>query len=226
MTAMLAALLLAVQGPVAAAGPSLPTCLIGRYEGSAHEVGAGLELGEDGRFSFGLSYGALDEGAEGSWQADEANVYLTSDVTVPPRFVSASDVANADSVLRVKLDLPRGMSAQYFAIAVTWPDGSQSGRQFSDDAITFPAGPGGLPVSVRVLLPVFALTSDAIAIAPGTVTPGGGRDLTVRFEPNDLGAIGFERVPLARRDGDLVLERHGREVRFRQVSGACRREVR
>ena len=113
------------------------------------------------------------------------------------------------------------MSAQYFAITVTWPDGSQSGRQFSDDAIAFPAGAGGLPVSVRVLLPVFALSSDAYAI-----TPGSGRDLTVRFEPNDLGAARFERAPLARRDGDLVMERHGREVRFRQVSGACRRETR
>lgn len=220
--APLAALLLAVQGPAADAGPpSLPTCLIGRYQGSAAEVGAGLELASDGRFSFGLSYGAIDEGAEGRWQADEANVYLTSDATVPPRFVPALDAANPDNLLRVALDLPRGLSAQYFAIAVSWPDGSHSGRQFSDDTIEFPASPAGLPLSVRVLLPVFGLTSEAIVVAPGA-----GRDITVRFEPNDLGAANFDRAPLARRDGDLVLDRHGREVRFRQVSGPCRREAR
>ncbi len=214
----LAALLLAVQGPASALGaPALPTCLIGRYDGGAPEIAAGLELGNDGRFRFGMSYGALDEGAEGRWEADDGQVYLTSDAIVAPRFVAIADTANADNVLRVALDLPRGLTPQYFVLAATYADGSQSGRQFSDESIEFPAGDAGLPVSLRVLFPVFGLSSDAVAVAPG-----GGRDVTVRFEPNDLGTVAFNRAPLARRDGDLVLERHGREVRFRQVSGPCR----
>ncbi len=207
----------------ASAGPAmeqrLPTCLIGSYDGGAHEIAAGLDLESDGRFHFAMSYGALDEGAAGTWHADAEAVYLTSDETTAPRFALVSDAANADNVLRLRLDLPRGLSPQYFAVTAAFADGSHAGRQFDDETIEFAAGDTGLPQSLRVLLPVFDLASDVLPLA----APG-GRDLTVRFEPNDLGAVAFAGTPLARRDGQLLLERHGRVLQFRQVSGPCQRK--
>jgi hypothetical protein len=205
--------------PAADAAAPLPTCLIGQYDGGAMEMAARLELSSDGRFRYVLSYGAIDEGAEGRWQGDDNAVTLTSDETVAPRFALVSDMANADQVIRVRLDLPRGLSPQYFAASIAFADASRSGRQFSDEVIELPAGLANPATSVRIMLPIFDLSSDAIALASG-----GGRDLTVRFEPNDLGSVAFAQTPLARRDGDLVLERHGREVRFRQVAGPCRRK--
>ena len=42
------------------------------------EVAAALELQPNGRFRYGLSYGAMDEQAEGDWVADGSTVRLTS----------------------------------------------------------------------------------------------------------------------------------------------------
>src|SRR5690606_6984101 len=38
-----------------------PASLVGVYDGGQMEIAAGLKLGKDGQFQYGLSYGALDE---------------------------------------------------------------------------------------------------------------------------------------------------------------------
>jgi hypothetical protein len=42
------------------------------------EVGAALQLDEDGRFQYQLDYGAVSEAAEGNWSSDGTTVYLTA----------------------------------------------------------------------------------------------------------------------------------------------------
>ena len=49
-----------------ALGDPLPSALVGQYDGHQMEVAAGLSLTADGHFQYGLSYGALDEEAEGN----------------------------------------------------------------------------------------------------------------------------------------------------------------
>jgi hypothetical protein len=66
---ILAALLLA-----AADAPSVA----GFYVSSQMEIGAALELESDGHFQYQLDYGAVSEGAEGTWTSDGANVFLTA----------------------------------------------------------------------------------------------------------------------------------------------------
>ena len=66
---ILASLLLAM-----ADGPS-PA---GFYATSQIEVGAALELDEDGKFQYQLDYGAVSEAAEGNWSSDGTTVYLTA----------------------------------------------------------------------------------------------------------------------------------------------------
>jgi hypothetical protein len=50
----------------------------GFYTTSQIEVGAALQLDEDGRFQYQLDYGAVSEAAEGSWSSDGTTVYLTA----------------------------------------------------------------------------------------------------------------------------------------------------
>ncbi len=72
----------------ALAGPATaPTSdsLAGVYDGGQIELAAGLELKPDGRFRYALSYGALDEVAEGTWRADADRVVLTSDPFKAPQ---------------------------------------------------------------------------------------------------------------------------------------------
>jgi len=73
---MLMALLLMPMAAIAAPEPH-PAKLVGQYDGGQIEMAAGLELGKDGKFRYGLSYGALDEAAAGSWEASGETVILT-----------------------------------------------------------------------------------------------------------------------------------------------------
>jgi hypothetical protein len=50
----------------------------GFYRSNQMEMGAALELEDDGHFQYQLDYGAVSEGAEGSWTSDGSNVYLTA----------------------------------------------------------------------------------------------------------------------------------------------------
>ena len=60
-----------------------PPCLAGIYNGGQMELAAALELVGDGHFRFALSYGALDEGARGTWRYTGGEVRLTSDAKGP-----------------------------------------------------------------------------------------------------------------------------------------------
>ena len=66
---LIAALLLA-----AADAPSVS----GFYRSNQMEIGAALELEDDGKFQYQLDYGAVSESAEGNWSSDGTNVYLTA----------------------------------------------------------------------------------------------------------------------------------------------------
>jgi hypothetical protein len=52
--------------------------LTGFYTTHQIEVGAALQLDEDGKFQYQLDYGAVSEAAEGNWSSDGATVYLTA----------------------------------------------------------------------------------------------------------------------------------------------------
>ena len=60
---------------LAAAEAASPT---GFYRSHQMEIGAALQLDEDGRFMYQLDYGAVSEAAEGNWSSDGATIYLTA----------------------------------------------------------------------------------------------------------------------------------------------------
>jgi hypothetical protein len=67
---------IAVAVAPALAADQHPASLVGVYDGGQMEMAAGLELTKDGRFRYALSYGALDEGAAGTWSATADTVTL------------------------------------------------------------------------------------------------------------------------------------------------------
>jgi hypothetical protein len=50
----------------------------GFYTTSQMEVGAALQLDDDGKFQYQLDYGAVSEVAEGNWSSDGQTIYLTA----------------------------------------------------------------------------------------------------------------------------------------------------
>ncbi len=201
------ALLLALAASAAAQLASLA----GTYDGGQMEMAAGLELKADGRFRYGLAYGALDEEAAGSWRLSGDRVLLTSDPVTPPRFVLVSRGAAPPGVLQLTLDVPKGVSRQYFDADITTRDGTTHRKQFAEDGLSSPFSGDDTPTSVRLVFPVFGVTSEPVALDPRS-----GYAVRLRFEPHDLGKVDFRATPLTVINGQLVLERHGRTIRFKR----------
>ena len=216
MDLLFALLMTAIGTPAPAPAPAPappadqhPAAFVGHYDGHQMEMGAELLLKADGRFQYGIAYGALDEEAEGTWVADGDKVLLTSDKVTPPRFLFLGQRPAPAGVLKLSVEAPQGMSLQYFDAAIRLAKGGAAGRQLTDDGLTVPFTAGDPPVKVQLFLPMFEQKSDVV-----TIDPAKGYWLSFRFEPNDLGKADFRGEPLAIDKGDLLLQRFGRTIRF------------
>jgi len=216
-TGVLPALLLsAIATTSSATGqgtPPRPSDLAGVYDGSQMEMGVGLRLQPNGRFDYLLAYGALDESAGGTWQVDGGNLLLTSDPVTPPKFVLLGQEPAPDGKTHITLDLPKGLSRQYFDAEIGLSDGRFAGGQLSDDDDTIPLSPGDRPISLRLKLGVYELRSDAFRL-DGTAASR----IHVRFEQNDLGKVAFAKTPLRIVGKTLTFDRYGRSIVFRRTN--------
>ncbi len=90
--------LIGSRGSPAPAPAQTVASLAGTYDGHQMEMGAMLRLTPDGRFDYGLVYGALDEAGQGSWSLKDGKVLLISDAVTPPRFVFLGSEIRLDRV--------------------------------------------------------------------------------------------------------------------------------
>ena len=216
--AILAAVVFSLSGLAAAqVGPPSPgpRCLAGAYDGGQMEIAASMELLDNQRFRYMLSYGAIDEVAEGRWERGGGGVLLTSDPVTPPAFTLEGQTPAAERRLSLTLDVPRGVSRQFFDVIVRFADGRTAQRQFTEDGLVIDLAERDKPVGVAVLLAMFDVQSETY---PVDFAAGG--DVRVRFTPNDLGTVAFDRTLVDFDKQDLLLERHGRTLRFRR-KGDC-----
>lgn len=186
-----------------------PASLVGHYDGHQMEMGAELILTADGRFHYGVAYGALDEEAMGTWVQQGDHVLLTSDPVTPPRFVFLGQKPASAGTLRLSLEAPPGISLQYFDAVLTFAHREPEGARFTDHGVSRPINVKDPPLTVRLFLPIFELKAEPVSIDPAK-----GYWLSFRFEPNDLGKADFRATPMALDKGDLLLERFGRTIRF------------
>jgi len=205
-------LLVAAAAAVAARAIAQSPSLVGTYDGRQMEMAAALELLADGRFRYGLAYGALDEEAAGKWTLRGDRVLLTSDPITAPRFVLVSQGRSAPGVLRVDLDLPKGVSRQYFDALITKANGQTERKQLAEDGLLLPFAAAEAPVTIRLSLQMFQVAS-----GPVRLDANSGYSIRFRFEPNDIGKVAFQATPLKLVDGALLLDRHGRTIRFRRT---------
>jgi len=55
-----------------------PSAVGGFYRSNQIEIGAALQLDDNGHFQYQLDYGAVSESAEGNWSSDGSTVFLTA----------------------------------------------------------------------------------------------------------------------------------------------------
>lgn len=209
LTLLLTALTCAGSSPARAEAPAVQDSLAGRYHGSAMEMAAALDLRPDGRFDYWLAYGALDETSSGQWRRDGNRILLTSDPFTPPR-VALVRSARASAGVDIRLDVPQGISRQYFAAVVTFASGEQHPLHLREEGLSFTIDPADPPVSLRLVLPIYMLESDAVPLGGAK-----GWRLDFRFEPNELGKVDLSDTPFEIEDGTLILDRYDRRVVFR-----------
>jgi hypothetical protein len=195
---------------ILAAAP--PTSPAGMYETHQMEVAGGLELKRDGHFRYAISYGAVDEEGQGDWTADGKTVRLTSrPMPKAPSFELMRDDPAPKGDLYLTLEDP-GFEWGHPLEAIAKGDSTQAFEISADDS-------GRVDVSgkpaVRMLapeMPVYGPTGDVFKLSPDR-----GHRLLFRFHRNDLGRARFDREPLERSGGDLLLRRYDTVFRFVKV---------
>ncbi|WP_217352764.1 hypothetical protein [Sphingomonas sp. ID1715] len=166
-------------------------------------------LRADGRFQYGLSYGALDEQAQGRWVEKDGQVLLTTEpAPKPPRFAVVSDTPKDGDGIEVALDDPELLQGSPLTMVVTFAGVAEPAFVEVGEDGRLPVPPGKTITALVPDLPVFP-----IPLAPYAVKPG-GRRIVFRFEPNDIGIAAFAGEPLTIEGGTLVLRRYDREIRF------------
>ena len=206
------ALLLVAAATGAGPATAQSGSLAGVYDGGQMEIAAALELRSDGRFNYALSYGALDEQAAGRWTVSGDRVLLSSNPVVAPRVFLVSRGRGPEGILQLSLDVPRGVSKQYFDAMVTGGNGQTQKVQLSEEGLFMPFSRADPPTVVRLVLQIFRVASEPVKLDPSS-----GYAVQFRFEPNDIGKVDFRAEALRIVNGDLVLDRHGRTLRFRRT---------
>lgn len=183
--------LLAAAAPAELAGVYMLT--------GVREAAGGLELLADGRFRYGMSYGALDEQAEGKWRQDGNRIFLTTDpAPSPPEWTLAAAEKGDPGLFQVLLENPSGQPVANIGVKVRMRDGSTEEASTRSEWLEAPLGGGRVPVALRFHIPVFEVSSPEFPIDLEK-----GHRLRFRLDPKDLGVRDFRDWPLDLR-GDLL----------------------
>jgi hypothetical protein len=95
---------------------------------------------------------------------------------------------------------------------VTRGNGQTQKVQLSEEGLFIPFSRADPPTAVRLVLQIFRVAGEPVMLDPSS-----GYAVRYRFEPNDIGKVDFRAEPLRIVNGDLVLDRHGRTLRFRRT---------
>ena len=176
-----------------------PASITGEYRlVGMREAAGGLELGADGRFRYGFSYGALDEQAEGRWRREGNRILLTTDPPPsPPAWSLVVAEPGEPKLFALILEGPNGRPIPNSAVEVRMQDGSIEEGSTQPEWLEADLD-GKQPVAVTFRIPVFDVASPSF---PVDVTKA--RRYRFRLDPKDLGVRDFRDWPLEIR-GDLL----------------------
>lgn len=190
-------LLLPIAAMLVAAAPA---DVAGRYELSGvREAAGGLELLADGRFRYGLSYGALDEQAEGRWRRDGNRILLTTEPTPrPPAWSMVQAEPGDPKLFQLMLENSAGQPIPNIQLEIRMQDGAVEEGQTSSDWLEAELDEKHVPLSVQFRIPVFDVSSPVLPLDVARA-----HRYRFRLDPADLGVRDFRDWPLEIR-GDLL----------------------
>ena len=174
------------------------------------DVGGGLLIRADGRFQYIFAAGALDERAEGRWQASGELICLTTDPRpVPPAMKKGSllEIDGAVPTLLVTWPNGRGVAGVDFVIGFDSGDPVEGYTQ--DDGWTMSDGDKRIPRWIELREPIYGITAPRYEL-----TDADGGKLRVIIEPNDIGVVDFADACAEKTEHGLTLHRAEGAMRF------------
>jgi hypothetical protein len=193
-----------------------PATVEGRYALTGmREAAGGLELRPDGWFSYGFSYGALDEQAEGKWRLEGGRVLLTTDPAPrPPEWRLAEASAGDPALFRLKLETPDGKPIANIEVTAIMEQGADEKTQTTQDWLEAPLSSQHVPKAIRFHIPVFDVESPVFPIDIKAA-----HSFRFVLDAKDLGVRDFRDWPLEIR-GDILAPPEARPGEgFRRVDG-------
>lgn len=173
------------------------------YLQGVREVGAELRLSANGRFSYGMAYGATDQTAKGTWKIAGERLELVADPGAEPRFVwgKSADIFEGDPDrpvdLVVRVSSPElGLVWRGMAVEVRYTNGqTRGGETGSSGLLAFEARTqgewaGARPQAVGVSYPYRNVPQQWFDIPSGTKTAH------ITFAPGKLMPSAFGQLKL------------------------------
>jgi hypothetical protein len=179
---------------------------VGHYRLHVHEVGSELVLRADGRFAYGLAYGAVDEEATGRWRRVGNRILLTTlPKPVPAAFAAGKAAHTAEAPLALHVNWSNGRGIPGIDFKVEFDSGPPFADYINnDEGWNMPATETRKPMAVTLQLTIYGLTSQRFPIDTAKAN-----DLTFILTPHDLGRYDFQDTPLDIAPGKLVWHRNG-----------------
>jgi len=202
-------LLAAVLFAVPAAAQDSP--FVGEYSvAEGPDVGGGLLIRNDGRFQYVFAAGALDERAEGRWEARADGICLTTEPKpVPPAFAKADPVEVDGVVPTLFVSWPNGRGIAGVDFIIGFDSGDPIEDYTQSDGWTMPDDDKRIPRWVEVREPIYGVTAPRYALSEADE----GK-LRVNLIPHDIGVVDFEGACAERTERGLTLHRAEGEMRF------------
>lgn len=218
-TTLLAAALAALPFTAAAAQDSPFVGEYGLAEGP--DVGGGLLIRNDGRFQYMLAAGALDERAEGRWEARGGTICFTTDPKpVPPAMEKGPLIEVEGSVPTLFVTWPDGQGVAGVDFTIGFDSGDPAGGYTQVYGWTMPEEDKRAPRWVEVREPIYGITAPRYEL-----TDADGGKLRVTIIPNDIGVVNFEGACAEKTERGITLHRTEGDMRFIRLGGEWRQSL-
>ena len=179
------------------------------------DVGGGLLIRNDGRFQYVLAAGALDERAEGRWEAKGDNICLTTEPKpVPPAFEKAVPIAVEGAVPTLLVTWPNGAGIPGIDFIIGFDSGDSAEGYTQYDGWTMPEDDRRIPRWIELREPIYGIAAPRYEL-----TEADNGKLRVIIVPNDIGVVDFDGACVEKTERGLTLHRAEGQMRFVRLGG-------
>lgn len=208
--------LLLAAALIAAPAAAQDSSFVGEYGlAEGPDVGGGLLIRNDGRFQYMLAAGALDERAEGRWEARGDMICLTTDPKpVPPAMEKGPLIEVEGTVPTLLVTWPNGKGIPGVDFTIGFDSGDPVDDYTQVYGWTMSDEDKRIPRWIEVREAIYGITAPRYEL-----TGADGGKLRVIIVPNDIGVANFENACAEKTDRGLTLHRAEGEMRFVRMGG-------